>query len=118
MRNIVLAMIVVILSSSSGYCQNAQNFMGEIDKFYNNSGNSDNDLIVGFSLAGLIGGMIFGSIGFIAFIYGKKMSEFKPMLMGILLMLYPYFVRNTVALYMTGVVLTVFLFIWRMKEGM
>ena len=56
--------------------------------------------------------MIFGSIGFGALIYGKKQSDLKALVIGILLMVYPYFVQNAVALFAIGAVLTVFLFIF------
>jgi len=39
-----------------------------------------------FSGANLIGGLLFGSIGFVAFVYGKRMHVWKPMLLGIALM--------------------------------
>ena len=57
--------------------------------------------------------MIFGGIGFIAFVYGKKMSEIRPMVIGILLMAFPYVVPNNVLLYVIGIGLTVALFIFR-----
>ena len=64
-------------------------------------------------MANFIGQMIFGGIGFIAFVYGKKMSEFRLMVIGILLMAFPYVVSNNVLLYVIGIGLTVALFIFR-----
>jgi hypothetical protein len=49
---------------------------------------------VSFSAANLIGGFVFGGIGFVAFIYGKRMNLWKPMLLGIALMVYPYFIND------------------------
>lgn len=66
-----------------------------------------------FSAANLIAGFIFGSIGFVAFVYGKRMELWKPMLCGIALMAYPYFVSDIVALYAIGAVGTVALFFLR-----
>jgi hypothetical protein len=57
-----------------------------------------------FAAANLIGGLIFGSIGFIAFIYGKRMNLWKPMFLGLALMAYPYFVTNDVLLFAVGIV--------------
>lgn len=65
------------------------------------------------TLANLMGSVIFGSIGLAAFIYGKKQSSFKPMVIGIVLMAYPYFVPNTIAVYGIGVLLTLALWIFR-----
>lgn len=56
-----------------------------------------------FSAANLIGGLVFGSIGFIAFIYGKRMNVWGPMFLGLALMIYPYFVNNDVILWSVGV---------------
>ena len=58
----------------------------------------------------VIGGLIFGAIGFVAFVYGKRQSEWRPMVLGLVLMAFPYFVGNPVALCIIGVVLTLGLF--------
>ncbi len=60
----------------------------------------------------ILASVIFGSIGLGAFIYGKKQSNFKALVIGIVLMAYPYFLTNAIALYATGVVLTAVLFIF------
>lgn len=67
----------------------------------------------GFSLTTIFAYLIFGSIGFVAFVYGKKQASFKPLVIGIVLMGYPYFVTNPIWLYAVGVGLTVLLFVWR-----
>jgi len=66
-----------------------------------------------FSGANLIGGILFGSIGFVAFIYGKRMQVWKPMFLGLALMVYPYFVTNDVVLFALGAVGTAALFLFR-----
>ena len=48
--------------------------------------------------AELIGGFVFSSIGLIAFAYGKRMQVWRIMLLGIVLMAYPYFVPSTAML--------------------
>ena len=50
--------------------------------------------MLNLSAANLIGGFVFGSIGFVAFIYGKRMNLWRPMLLGIAFMVYPYFISN------------------------
>ena len=67
----------------------------------------------GFSMANLIGSLIFGSIGFIAFFYGKKQASWKPLAIGIILMAYPYFVPGTFLMYAIGIGLTAALYIFR-----
>ena len=65
------------------------------------------------SVANIIGGILFGSVGFIAFVYGKKMSELRTMGLGAVLVVFPYLVSNTIALYVIGILLTAALFIFR-----
>lgn len=46
----------------------------------------------------LLAGLLFSSIGFVGFVYGKRMSAWKPMFLGIALMAYPYFIESTIAI--------------------
>ena len=66
-----------------------------------------------FSGANLIGGLLFGSIGFVAFVYGKRMQVWKPMFLGLALMVYPYFVSDNIVLFAMGIVGTAALFLFR-----
>ncbi len=61
----------------------------------------------------LFAGLIFSSIGFIGFFYGKKMHLWKPLFIGIALMAYPYFIENTAVLCAIGVAGTAALFFFR-----
>ena len=67
----------------------------------------------GFNWANLIGGLIFGIIGWCTFMYGRKAKSAKPMVIGIVLMVYPYFIPNTFLLYAIGVALTASLYFWK-----
>ena len=58
------------------------------------------------SAAALFGSLIFGVVGIAAFRYGKKSAMFMPMILGIVLMVFPYFVPQTWLLYTIGSVLT------------
>lgn len=65
---------------------------------------------LGFTLpstAYLIGMVIFGIVGFIAYWYGKKMSLPATKWIGVALMLYPYAISATWLLYVVGVGLCV-----------
>jgi hypothetical protein len=68
---------------------------------------------VNFSAANLIGGLVFGSIGFVAFVYGKRMSLWKPMFLGLALMIYPYFVSDDKIMLAIGIVASAALFFVR-----
>ena len=51
--------------------------------------------------------MVFGSIGLGFFIYGKKQKVIVPLLVGIALMVYPYFIADLTLLVIVGVILMV-----------
>lgn len=52
-------------------------------------------------------GLIFGSVGFGFFIYGKKQSAVVPLVCGLALMIFPYFISNVFLLVTIGVLLMV-----------
>jgi hypothetical protein len=64
----------------------------------------------GFSLATILVAVLFGLVGFAAFRYGKKNAEPRPLLLGIALMVYGYFVTNAWVSLAIGTVLTLLLF--------
>ena len=49
--------------------------------------------------------LIFGSIGLGYFVYGKKKSNVVARYTGVALMIYPYFIQDTLALPLVGVCL-------------
>lgn len=108
-----LTISIVIILSSPVCGQDTREIVSQVAELYTGGVPSQNNLIGGFSLWGLIGGFLFGGIGFVAFVYGKKNSEFRPMIIGILLMAYPYFLHGTLALYLVGIGLTAALYIFR-----
>jgi hypothetical protein len=58
----------------------------------------------------LLASFLVGSIGFVAFAYGKRQSRVPHMLVGFILMAYPYFVTN-VAL-MLGIAVVLLASLW------
>lgn len=50
-------------------------------------------------------GLLFGSIGLGFFIYGRKQRAIVPLVCGLALMAFPYFVSGTVLLVLVGAVL-------------
>jgi hypothetical protein len=53
----------------------------------------------------LLWGLLFGSIGFGFALYGKQQRAPLPLLCGVALMIYPYFVPNALALVAIGILL-------------
>src|SRR3990167_840750 len=50
-----------------------------------------------YSMSTLITAIIFSSIGLAYFVYGKKQCQPVPLVIGILLMVYPYFIPGLLA---------------------
>jgi MFS family permease len=67
-------------------------------------------LLSGFSVYTLILAVLFSLVGFAAFRYGRKNSEPRPLIIGIALMAYGYFVSNAWVSLAIGSVLTLALF--------
>jgi hypothetical protein len=49
--------------------------------------------------------VLFSSVGLAFFVYGRKQRAVVPLLCGFALMIYPYFVSNTIILVLIGTVL-------------
>lgn len=52
----------------------------------------------------LLWGLLFSSVGLGYFIYGRRQHKTIPLLSGLALMVYPYFMPNTVALLIVGAI--------------
>lgn len=50
-------------------------------------------------------GLLFGSIGLGFFVYGKQQRAVVPLVCGLLLMVFPYFVSSTILIVVIGVAL-------------
>ncbi|TCH62907.1 amino acid transport protein [Acinetobacter sp. ANC 4862] len=57
--------------------------------------------------AQLLLGVLFSSIGLGYFLYGKKQKFTMPLICGLVLMIFPYFVENTVMLTTTGIIISI-----------
>ena len=57
--------------------------------------------------ATLVWGMLFGAIGLGFFIYGKKQKAVVPLITGIALFVFPYFISNVYLLVGAGALLVV-----------
>ena len=57
------------------------------------------------STSWLLWGLLFGSVGLGFFLYGKKQQALVPLICGLALMVFPYFISNTFLLVAVGVAL-------------
>ncbi|RKG52721.1 amino acid transport protein [Acinetobacter cumulans] len=55
----------------------------------------------------LLLGVLFSSIGFGYFLYGKKQQKSVPLMCGIVLIIYPYFIENISIMLALGLILCV-----------
>ena len=65
------------------------------------------------SPAALFASLLFGVIGFAAFRYGKKHAVIVPMVLGLVLMVFPYFVPEAWMIWVVGAVLTAAVWFFR-----
>ena len=119
-----LIVVFMFCFSSPVFAQptDSKDDLGTTIEAFGNLSNGQKNMILGatgmpsassFNIAGLAANLIFGAIGLIAFVYGKKQSSWVPMVIGIILMVYPYFVGGTFLLYGIGIALTACLYFFR-----
>jgi hypothetical protein len=53
----------------------------------------------------LLWGLLFGSFGLGFFVYGRRQKTVVPLVCGVVLMIFPYFVSNTMLLVILGMTL-------------
>lgn len=61
--------------------------------------------VPGMSAATLLWGVLFGSIGLGFFVYGRKQRAIVPLVCGLALMVFPYFVSGVAWLVLIGMAL-------------
>ena len=71
------------------------------------------DKSAGMTTGHLVAWALFGLIGMAAFGYGRKQVNMKAMIIGVLLMVYPYMVSDLVPLWTIGSGLTFYLLFFR-----
>jgi predicted membrane protein len=62
----------------------------------------------------LLWGLVFGSIGFGFLVYGRKQRAVVPLICGLGLIVFPYFVSNTFLLITIGIVLIAIPYFFRL----
>jgi len=65
-----------------------------------------------FSPYNILAGFVFGTLGWGAFVYGRKLDLWQPRAIGLALMIYPYFIYNPWLLWGVGVGLLVLLWFY------
>lgn len=65
----------------------------------------DGDCEIALTTSSLLWGVLFGSIGVGFFVYGKKQRAVVPLVCGLALMVFPYFISNSFLLVAVGIAL-------------
>jgi hypothetical protein len=63
-----------------------------------------------FTTSSIIAGLVFGGVGYVAFVFGRKQQKARPLGLGVALMVYAWVVPDGWWLWLTGIALTVLLF--------
>ena len=63
-----------------------------------------------FESESLVASLIVSSIGFVAFMYGRRLERVPQIVVGLLLMAFPYFVPNV--LLMAGIAAVLLILMW------
>ena len=100
--------VIVPLPTWDGFNMPNQQEIGVILNSYGVSSSGG-----GISAANIMADIIFGVIGMCAFYYGRKEKAYRPIVIGLVLMIYPYFIQNTLFLYLIGAGFTAGLYFWR-----
>jgi len=61
--------------------------------------------MLNFNPYNLLAGLIFGTIGWGAFMYGKRLELWQPRAIGVALMVYPYLISHYIGVWVVGVLL-------------
>lgn len=67
----------------------------------------------GINTANIIANLIFGSVGFVFLMYGWKNKEPKPLVFGLGISIFPFFITNTILIYVIGTGLIAWAYFWR-----
>jgi hypothetical protein len=68
-----------------------------------------------FSATSLLSGLFVSSLGAGIFLYGKSTAKFIPLIAGILMCIYPFFISSVPLLWLVTIALCVLLYVTREK---
>lgn len=67
----------------------------------------------GINTANIIANLIFGTVGFVLLMYGWKNKEPKPLVFGLVISIFPFFITNAILIYVIGIGLIAWAYFWR-----
>jgi len=105
-KNLAITFVIIAVSSGLLLCDQVDDMLNNTAPAQQTATQQAGALIGGLSAGALLWGLIFSSIGVGFFLYGRKKSNLKLMLVSGLLVAYPYVIQKTVAIVIVGIVLT------------
>ena len=98
MKKSLILFFVLTCLTSVVYCGEMEDIAGQVQDATSLMGSKakQDSMIAGFEPGALIAGIAFATFGLYAFGRGKKRQNMPLMLIGIALLVFPYFVRETV----------------------
>ncbi|MBF0339624.1 MAG: hypothetical protein HQL95_01505 [Magnetococcales bacterium] len=90
---------------------NGLNVLQNLQQGMASGGEPGASLLMGSSISGIVASLIFGMIGLLLFRSGKRNGPLSSMIYGALLMVFPYFVTETVEIITIGAVLSLLSFL-------
>jgi hypothetical protein len=109
MKKIIVMISLLLAFTAAVFCAEADEITGQVQdatSFMGSKAKQDS-LLGGFTPGVIIAGIIFGTFGLYAFGRGKKRQNFWLMIIGVALMVFPYFVRETLPTIIVGSLLCV-----------
>jgi hypothetical protein len=70
-------------------------------------------MMAGYSIWSMVWATLFGGVGVFAFIYGKKKSNAPYIIIGILLCIYPFIIKDSMQMLIIGAVISAGLYLFR-----
>lgn len=109
MKKYLILILVVFSLAAPAYCGEMEELSGQAEDAASLMGSKakQDNMIMGFQPGALIAGIVFATFGLYAFGRGKKRQNMPLMFIGVALLVFPYFVRETLWTIVVGGILCV-----------
>lgn len=107
MKKSLMIVLIILSLTAVVFCTETEDIAGQVTDATSMMGSKakQDNMIAGFSPGALVAGILFGTFGIYSFGRGKKRQNVMLMLIGVALMVFPYFVRETAWTIVVGALL-------------
>jgi hypothetical protein len=113
LKKFIFAALITVIPGALVFAGELEQALGITSVAQTGAEDQVTKIMAGLTMWGIIWGILFSSVGVFAFLYGKKRSNAAFIIIGILLIAYPYVVQQTYLVALVGAVLTVSLYFFR-----